>query len=183
MSRNEQHWSANGNTQAISEVSLRLMLAPLGDLSAMHKNIWDLAVEYSTGFGQGRSVEVEHGQVSRRTNDPQKKGKAVPGPYPLGPSWSAGPPCLHSYLSSGLSSVWSVAFFIWFPKLLSSRLLSPYLQSNLCISLSSPLSCSPFLCVHPASTNQQVSGVRCRASSLGCALQEQLCPCCTLEVQ
>lgn len=154
------------------------MLAPLGDFSATHHSIWNLGVEYSTGFGQGRSAEVEHGQVSRRTNDPQKKGRAVPGPYPLRPSWSAGPPCLHFCLSSGLSSLWSVAIFIWFPKLLSSRLFSPYLQSTLCVPVFSPLSCCPFVCVHPANTNQQVSRVRCRASCLGCALQEQLCPCC-----
>lgn len=115
----------------------------------MHKSIWDLAIEYSTGFGQGRSA-VEHGQVSRRTNDLQKKGKAVPGPYPLGLSWSAGPPCLHSYLSSGLSSIWSVAFLIWFQKLLSSRLPSPYLQSMLCVLVSSPLSCCHFcVCIQP----------------------------------
>lgn len=48
-------------------------------------------------------------------------------------------------------------------------LLSPYLQSTVCLLVSSPLSGCTFVCVHLTRTNQQVTRVRCSISSLGCA--------------
>lgn len=48
-------------------------------------------------------------------------------------------------------------------------LLFPYLQSTVCLLVSSPLCGCPFLCVYLTSTNQHVTRVRCSISSLGCA--------------